>query len=224
MTSAALSAPTSAPTDWAEATEAAVVDAACRLVGEGLRWDGVLAQRAAAETGLSEADAALLLPRGPADLAALLWRRHDRSALADLADVDARALKVRQRIRTGAWTRIEAAMTDRAAVEAASLYLARPDRMALAVTLGWDTADGIWRWAGDTATDENHYSKRALLGAILASTVAAYLARSPEAAERTLDAAIDGVMNFERWKTRLPPLTPALTAVAAGLGRLRYRG
>ena len=26
----------------------------------------------------------------------------------------------------------------------------------------------IWRWAGDTATDVNHYTKRALLAGILA--------------------------------------------------------
>ena len=36
--------------------------------------------------GLSEGDQELLLPNGPRDLAALLWRRHDEQALAELGD------------------------------------------------------------------------------------------------------------------------------------------
>jgi ubiquinone biosynthesis protein COQ9 len=208
--------------DWAEAAEARVLEAACRLADTGLRWDRTLARRAAAEAGLSEADAALLLPQGASDLAALLWRRHDRAAMQALAAIDPKSLKVRERIAAGALARVEAAMADRAAVQASALYLARPDRAALALRLGWDSADAIWRWAGDTATDENHYSKRALLGAILASTLAVRLARGPDAAQDQLERAIAGVMRFETWKAKLPPLTPALTIAAASLGRLRY--
>ena len=108
-------------------------------------------------------------------------------------------------------------------MRAASLYLARPDRAVLTLQLGWDTADAIWRSAGDTATDANHYSKRALLWAILASTLAVRLSRGEEAAERHLDSRIDQVMGFERWKAKLPPLNDGLTVLAANLGRLRYR-
>ena len=90
--------------------------------------------------------------------------------------------------------------------------------------LGWATADGLWRWAGDTATDENHYSKRALLCAILMSTLAVRLARGEDAAARHLDARIANVMSFETWKGKLPPLQDGLTVLVANLGRLRYRG
>ncbi len=209
--------------DWAEAAEAQVLDAAMRLAGSGVRWDGVLLAQAVKAAALSKADAELLLPQGPRDLAALLWRRHDARALAALGRLDSSALKVRARIRTAVLARIDAAMADETAVRAASLYLARPGQTGLTLQLGWATADSLWRWAGDTATDENHYSKRALLCAILASTMAVRLAQNEDAASRHLDARIDDVMRFETLKGRLPPLQDGLTVLAAQLGRLRYR-
>ena len=33
--------------------------------------------------------------------------------------------------------------------------------------LAWESADHLWRWAGDEATDWNHYSKRTILSGIL---------------------------------------------------------
>ena len=216
-------APAAPSRDWADAAEARVLDAACGLVANGARWDASMADRAAAAAGLSPADAELLLPQGPRDLAVLLWRRHDAQALSALGRIDPTTLKVRARVRTAALARLDAAMADRAAVQCASLYLARPDAAGLALQLGWATADGLWRWAGDTATDENHYSKRALLCAILASTMAVRLARDEDAASRHLDARIANVMEFEKLKGRLPPLQDGLTVLAASLGRLRYR-
>ena len=209
--------------DWASAMEATVLDAACSLVAEGARWDAPLAARAAKAVGLSQADTTLLLPQGAGDLAALLWRRHDVRALDALGAVDSSALKIRDRIRTAVMARLDAALIDRPAVEAASLWLARPDHARMAIRMGWTTADLLWRWAGDTATDANHYSKRALLWAILASTLAVRLSRGEDAAGRHLDARIAQVMGFERWKAKLPPLQDGLSIAASRLGRLRYR-
>ncbi len=219
----AASAPPAEALDWAGEAEARTLDAACGLAAAGARWDASLAARAAATAGLSPADADLLLPQAARDLAALLWRRHDAAALEALGRLDLDVLKIRARIRTAVLARLDAAMADEAAVRAASLYLARPTQAALALQLGWGTADRLWRWAGDTATDENHYSKRALLTAILASTMAVRLARGEAAAARHLDARIENVMSFEKLKGRLPPLQDGLTVLAANLGRLRYR-
>jgi ubiquinone biosynthesis protein COQ9 len=210
--------------DWAEAAEGRVLDGAVVLARQGLRWDEALVRRAAGVAGLSTADAALLLPQGPRDLAALLWRRHDEAAMAALAALDPATLKVRQRIRAGVLARVEAAMADRAAVEAASRFLLRPGEAALGLRLGWETADRLWRWAGDTATDANHYSKRALLWGVMASTLAARLVRGPEAAEQMLDARLADVMKFEGLKAKVPPVMDGLTVLAAQLGRLRYQG
>ena len=207
---------------WAQAQEAALLDAALSLVGEDRpTWGGPLFQRAARATGLSPADADLLAPNGALDLAALLWRRHDAAALAAL-DRRGRPAKVRERIAAAVEARIDAALADEAAVRAASLFLARAGNAPTALRLGWATSDALWRWAGDVATDENHYSKRAILAAVLASTLAVRLTRGPAAARAHLDASIGRVMAFETFKARLPAPVGLMHMAAYSLGRLRY--
>jgi ubiquinone biosynthesis protein COQ9 len=83
----------------------------------------------------------------------------------------------------------------------------------------------IWRWAGDTATDENHYSKRALVGGILMAGLAAYLASGEASAKALVAARIDNVMAFEGWKFKARPLERLQawgTGLAARLGQIRY--
>ena len=147
----------------------------------------------------------LLLPKGASDLAALLSRRHDDAALAELAKIDPSKLKVRERIHAAVEARIDAAMRDEPAIHGVIAWMARPPHAPLGLALGWETADALWRWAGDTATDENHYSKRAILGTVLATTLAVRLTAGHEAARKHLTARIDQVMAFETWKFTKAP-------------------
>ena len=57
----------------------------------------------------------------------------------------------------------------REAVRRALAILAMPQNVAAgAAQLGWRAADLMWRLAGDTSTDFNHYTKRMTLGAVYA--------------------------------------------------------
>jgi ubiquinone biosynthesis protein COQ9 len=206
--------------DWADETEKRLLDAALPLA-PSLGWSRPLVTAAARDIGLGPAEAELLLPHGPRDLAALLSRRHDAAALALLAPVDPATLKVRERIRRGVLARCAAAGADEAAVRRWSGFLALPPNIPLALGLVWASADVLWRWAGDTATDENHYTKRALLAEILVSTLAIQLAAGANAAGVHLDGRIEAVMAFERFKARVNPFAAA-PRVAAALGRRRY--
>lgn len=207
---------------WARDTEEKVLLAALPLAAaEG--WTRRLALRAGAEAGLSPGEVELLLPNGPADLAALLSRRHDARALAQLGGLDPQTLKIRERIRTAVETRLDVAMLDEAALRRCAGFLALPQNLPLAGRLAWESADRLWRWAGDTATDENHYSKRAILSAMLTGALAIHMASGRGAAMAFVDARIANVMRFEMWKatTRLRP-TEAVKGLAETLGRLRY--
>ena len=104
-------------------------------------------------------------------------------------------------------------------------FLALPTHAALGARLAWESADVLWRWAGDTATDENHYSKRALLAGILTGALAIRLSSGSEAALAFTDRRIANVMAFETWKrtTRLKP-SKFMDALAGALGRMRYGG
>lgn len=205
-------------TDWAEATEQQVLDAALKITTtQGWTWPAVRAAGKAA--GLSAAETELLLPKGPADLAALLSRRHDAQALAALPDPA--SLKIRERIRAAVEARLDAAAQDEAAVRRWSGYLSLPLNFSLGLKLLWESADALWRWAGDTATDENHYSKRAILSGILASALAIRLSSGRDAAMSFVDARIENVMSFEKWKAGLKP-ADLMRDVAAALGKMRY--
>jgi ubiquinone biosynthesis protein COQ9 len=206
--------------DWASETEQRILAAAIPRVTT-LGWNTALVTAAAADAGLTPGEASLLLPNGPRDLAALLSRHHDRVAMTILAGVDPKALKIRERIRRGVEARLDAAAADAKAVKRWSAFLALPLNVPLALRLAWESADGLWRWAGDTSTDENHYSKRALLAGILISTLAVRLSAGREAASAELAARIDNVMAFETWKAKRKPTTWGQN-LAAALGRMRY--
>jgi ubiquinone biosynthesis protein COQ9 len=208
--------------DWADRTEQLVLDQALTLAPhEGWSWR--TAKAAGRAVGLSEGETELLLPHGPADLAALLSRRHDERALAILADVDPLSLKIRERIAKAVEARLDAAAQDEPALRRWMGYLALPTNTPLAGKLAWESADVLWRWAGDVATDENHYSKRAILAGILTGAIAIRLGSGRGDALRFVDRRIEDVMRFEKWKatTSLRPYD-LLTGAAHALGRMRY--
>ena len=206
--------------DWADDAEQRLLDAAIPLASS-TGWNPALIAGAARATGLSAGEARLLMPGGPRDLAALMSRRHDRAAMQALAAVDPATLKIRARIAQGVEARLDAAAADGEATRRWAAFLALPPNVPLGLRLAWDSADGLWRWAGDTATDENHYSKRALLAGILISTLAVRLSAGRGAASAELAARIENVMAFEKWKATRKPITFGRD-LAERLGQWRY--
>ncbi|MFC5345385.1 COQ9 family protein [Brevundimonas staleyi] len=204
--------------DWGDRMEQAVLDSALERAPR-LGWNARLVREACAAQGLSEGDQELLLPNGPRDLAALLWRRHDAEALAELGDPA--GLKIRERIARALETRLEVAMAHPEAEKRASGFMALPTNTGLALSLTWGTADGLWRWAGDTATDWNHYSKRTILSGILIPAMTLRLFNGKEASDAFVAARIENVMAFEKWKAGKDFDAP-VRKVTEMLSRLRY--
>ena len=207
--------------DWAEAAEQRVLDAALPLVTD-CGWTSRLATRAAEACGLGPGDAELLFPNGPRDLAALLSRRFDARALKTLdADGGFDSLKVREKIARAVEARLDAALEDQPVARRLAGYLALPQNMGLGLQLAWESADKLWRRAGDVSTDENHYSKRAILAGILVSALAVRIQHGRAAAEAFTARRIDNVMSFEKLKARVKSPVSAET-IAAALARVRY--
>jgi len=215
---------TTAAQAWAEETEQSLLDQALKLtpVHGWTRHMTVLAGQA---VGMSAGETELLLPHGAADLAALLSRRHDARALATLDGVHASNLKIRERVRRAVEARLDAAAPDETALRRWMGFLALPQNLGLGSRLAWESADHLWRWAGDTATDENHYSKRAILAGILTAATALRLTQGRDEAMAFVDRRIDDVMRFEKWKatTDFRP-SQWMAQAAAHLGKVRYGG
>ena len=211
---------TAEPLDWADETEQRVLAAALGLA-PSLGWNQRLVARAGAAVGLSAGETDLLLPNGPRDLAALFARRCDAAATNALSGTDPAGLKIRERIRAAVEAQLDAVALEGEAAKRWTAFLALPQNAPLGLRLAWESADRIWRWAGDTATDENHYTKRAILAGILVATTALRLNVGREAASTHLAARIDNVMAFEKWKASRQPSRLGRN-LAGMLGRLRY--
>jgi len=175
------------------------------------------------QLGIDRAQARLAVPRGQAAMVELYIRGVDLALEEQLPPERLMTLKIRERIRTLVWTRLEIMAPAREAVRRGLAILAMPQTLALGARTGWNTADLMWRLAGDTSTDYNHYTKRITLGAVYASTLVAWLDDNSEGWADTagfLDRRIGNVMQFERWKAQWRGQEQF--SVARFLGRLRY--
>lgn len=196
-------------------------------VGENAVFDGWGAkavESAAAQRNVDPAKALLAMPKTKAGLVELYIQGVDRALEERLPASELAAMKIRQRIRSLVWTRLEIMGPAREAVRSALAILAMPQNLALGARLGWRSADGMWRLAGDTATDFNHYTKRITLSAVYASTLLAWLDDASEGWTDTaafLDRRIDNVMQFEKWKAEWRGSGERLS-LTRFLGRLRY--
>ena len=196
-------------------------------------WSRLALGRAADDEGVDPQVARLVFPRGGIDMVAAYIAMADDAMLQALKAQDLAAMKIRARIATAVRTRLEQAAPHKEAVRRASAMLLLPQHAPLAARTLWRTADAMWRAAGDTATDFNHYSKRAILSGVYSSTLLIWLNdESPDHGETWdfLDRRIDDVMQIEKLKARvrraraqLPNRLPEPLADPLGwLGRLRY--
>ncbi|MBN8500054.1 MAG: COQ9 family protein [Sphingomonadales bacterium] len=135
------------------------------------------------------------------------------------------SLKIRERIRALVQFRLDAIAGQKEALRRAQAIMAMPQNTPRALRLGWRSADAMWRLAGDTATDYNHYTKRITLGSIYAATLAVYVGDVSEGHADTkafLDRRIEGIMKFEKAKAQLLRPRDEMFSPARLLGRLRY--
>lgn len=211
---------TNEPGDWADRMEQAVLDAAVARAPR-FGWNGRLVRAACEAEGLSAGDQELLFPHGARDLAALLSRRHDARAIQTLAATPAESMKIRQRIAAAMSARMEAGAQNLEATKKCAAFLALPQNADLGLSLAWETSDLLWRWAGDTATDWNHYSKRTILSGILIPALTMRWFQGRDEAEAFVARRIENVMAFEKWKAGKDFEAP-IRRVTDVLARLRY--
>lgn len=188
-------------------------------------WGRKAVEAAATERGIDRAKALLAMPKGRTALIDLYIQAVDRALEARLPQSALSKLKIRERIRTLIWTRLEIMASAREAVRAALAILSMPQNLALGAKIGWRSADIMWRLAGDTAADFNHYTKRITLSAVYGATLLVWLDDQSEGWADTgafLDRRIDDVMRFEKWKAGWKGSGDRRLSLTRFLGRLRY--
>jgi len=197
-------------------------------VGENAVFDGWTAKAvdsAAAHLGIDPVKARLAMPKSQGAMIDLYIQEVDRALEAWFTPKRLAGMKIREKIRALVWRRLEIMGPAREAVRRALAILAMPQNLPLALRISWRTADLMWRIAGDTSTDFNHYTKRMTLGAVYGSTVIAWLDDGTEGWSDTaafLDRRIDNVMSFEKWKSEWRGSSERRLSISRFLGRLRY--
>ncbi len=188
-------------------------------------WTPEALTLAADATGIDPAVAALAFPGGAMDMIDAWFAQIDTAMLKNLPTKTLATMKVRAKIVALVEARLDLLSYDIEALRRALAVLALPQNIGRAAKLGWRAADAMWHAAGDTATDLNHYSKRAILGGVYLATIMAMMDDDSEGHADTrafLSRRIDGIMRFEKFKGRFTHSAPERLSLARFLGRLRY--
>lgn len=140
----------------------------------GWSWEAV--QKAAQKAGFQDTMCKAVFPDGLNDAVAHFSDLVDRRMMAALEKVE-KPEKIREKVKLAVMTRLHLLESDQChkATKATLSYWTVPFRVLQGQRVLWRTADRIWTWAGDTATDYNHYTKRGLLSSILMGTTLVWL-------------------------------------------------
>jgi ubiquinone biosynthesis protein COQ9 len=188
-------------------------------------WSVRALNAAATRIGVDPAVARLAFPGGSVEMIDA-WFAWIDAQMLQLATPKALAkMKIREKITTLVTARLTLLAPHKEALRRAQAMLANPVNAKHTLQLGWRAADAMWRAAGDTATDYNHYTKRAILGSVYGATLLVFVNDDSEGSSDThafLARRIEGIMRFEKAKARFTGGGEMNFSLTRLLGRLRY--
>lgn len=188
-------------------------------------WNQSMLYEAVKAAGLPRGAGALYFPEGPLELIGYWSKALDTEAQAIMTARSMDDVKIRDRITRGITARLNVIGEHGEAARRASARLMLPDGAAQGAAQLWASADMIWRAIGDTSTDANFYTKRATLSAVIAAVSPVWLSDESDnktAGRAFLDARINNVMQFEKFKWDMKARTKDWPNPARVLGELRY--
>lgn len=156
------------------------------LAKEGFSIDAM--RHASISLGLHPEYHNILFPSGISEALEYYEQELDAKMLDILDKIDPLPKKIREKIALAVGLRIVAGHVP-------------------SIKSAWRTADHIWRFAGDTSTDFNYYTKRGLLsGVYIAAAKYRRNDSSPNAEDTELFIAknLDRIINIAQLKNKLP--------------------
>lgn len=188
-------------------------------------WSDAAVHAAADETGVDRDVAKLAFKDNAIDMIDAWIDSIDMELAHRLPAEKLAAMKIRDRITALLATRLDIMAPDRESLRRAMAIMAMPQNLVRSAKIGWRSADRMWRLAGDTASDFNHYTKRMTLSAVYASTLSVFVNDDSDNfadARAFLDRRIDNVMQFEKVKFQAKQRQEYVPSLSRFIGRLRY--
>ena len=175
-------------------------------------WTPVAMRAAAREIDLSKGEQALAAPNGVTDLIDHFFEQSVDLMLETLATEDLDRLRTHERVAAGLLAWLDGLAPYKAAVRKAAGKGFAPWGAGPAAKRVWSISDTIWEAAGDTATDYNRQTKRALLSAVIPSIVLYWLTHDDrENLETFIERRLQNAMRLGRSGGKV--LGPALDLV-----------
>jgi len=162
-------------------------------------WTQEVLERAASEEGFDPSYGWRLFPSGPLEAVSFWSYLLNQEMLRLLPPPE--NLKIREKITLAVRTRLTLLIPVREAARKTTLFLSLPQHAVKASSLLYQTVNEMWYYAGDTSTDYNFYTKRALLGWVYSTTYLYWLRDHSDGFEDTwtfLDRRIEEVIRLPK--------------------------
>lgn len=188
-------------------------------------WTVPMLRRAATEAGETRDTQRLAFPKGVMDLIEYYAQQADGEMLERLEDYDLDALKIRERVTLAVRLRIEVIAMHKVAARRAAYLMALPMHHLTALRITYRTVDAMWRGIGDTSTDYNFYTKRAILAGVYSTTVLRWFEDTSDGTQDSwafLDRRIQNVMDFEKVKAKVRKAAAGVPSPWSVLAAFRY--
>lgn len=176
-------------------------------------WTWGIVEKAAADCKAQDDLKLGLFPNGMVDVVAHFSDYADYHMMEKLSKLPIDTLRSKDKVRLAVLTRNEILENQKNIVKAAMAFWAVPSHVIQGQRVLWRTSDCIWNWAGDTATDYNRQTKRALLSSILMGTNMVWIGDESEGniiTQAFLDRRLENVMEFGRTIGTIKKIVPNL--------------
>ena len=150
-------------------------------------WSMKALRHAAADIGLDPAAPDRAFPHGVSSAVEHFTALADRLMVADLAERNLDNMPLQARIEEAVRVRLDRWAPHQEAVRRALTVYSLPQNLGGAARATWQTAELIWKAAGDRSADFNWYTKRASLAVVYSTTLLYWLDDQSEGSEATWD-------------------------------------
>ena len=169
-------------------------------------WTARAFTQALQSCNLDEFTAYRTFPKGVADAADYFVKRADQRMLDELATQTFDTPSITKKVSTAILTRLKQNLPYREAVRRALAFYALPNHATQGLVNLYQTVDAIWYFAGDTATDFNFYTKRAMLAGVYSTTLLFWLndkSENQKDTEAFLARRLGNIGQINRLKQRI---------------------
>ena len=152
---------------------------------------------AAKNCKISEGKLGRLFPEGIFELKQYYFSEIDEQMLQKIKTQNYENIRVRDKIFNGVLIRLELFKKNKTSIK--YIFVSESSNPIKSLKHLWRTSDLIWKSAGDSSTDYNHYTKRLLLSWVYITTLICWLndkSRNINNTKLFLNRRIDEVLEF----------------------------